>query len=245
MFTMIKESDTESLESEYEDIEQTSHGDPTRDADNTNINSEQELDYSPVRIAHEPTSPPEILEVTSEIEHETTHNQEPNDIANEDLKSAFENETTNAKVQGAYAQGHDIETEDLEIASQGTSKRTHEDTPMGEDENEDNPHNAPRREHPRYQLRPSPKTNYQPGFIYPSDYQAFQAIVNHSDVTENLSSHAYQLFHIANTKPMDVYCTILHVCFTQMSAEKGIRVFGQDAINALLKEFTQLNDQQV
>jgi len=30
-----------------------------------------------------------------------------------------------------------------------------------------------------------------------------------------------------------------------MSAEKGIQVFGQDAIDALLREFTQLNNQSM
>ena len=34
-------------------------------------------------------------------------------------------------------------------------------------------------------------------------------------------------------------------CFTQMSAAKGIMTYGQAAIDALMKEFSQLNDLKV
>ena len=43
----------------------------------------------------------------------------------------------------------------------------------------------------------------------------------------------------------DTLKRIVHICFNQMSAKKGIEKHGQDAINALLKEFAQIHDLSV
>ena len=38
------------------------------------------------------------------------------------------------------------------------------------------------------------------------------------------------------------YEKALHVMFTQMSAQKGIKMFGEKAVAAMFKELKQLND---
>lgn len=46
----------------------------------------------------------------------------------------------------------------------------------------------------------------------------------------------------ADTSPGDLFEFVCHFMFTQMHADKGIATYGQRAIDALLKEFAQLND---
>mmetsp|Transcript_1239 Transcript_1239/g.1759 ORF Transcript_1239/g.1759 Transcript_1239/m.1759 type:complete len:407 (-) Transcript_1239:1408-2628(-) len=43
----------------------------------------------------------------------------------------------------------------------------------------------------------------------------------------------------------DMFSKVVHVTFTQMSAKKGIKEFGERAIAAVLKEYRQLHDKQV
>ena len=40
----------------------------------------------------------------------------------------------------------------------------------------------------------------------------------------------------------DAYTNALHVLFTQMSAHKGIKLFGGQAVSAMFKELKQSND---
>ena len=46
-----------------------------------------------------------------------------------------------------------------------------------------------------------------------------------------------QLFNVR-----DAYTKALHVMFTQISAHKGIKLFGELAVSAMFKELKQLND---
>ena len=54
--------------------------------------------------------------------------------------------------------------------------------------------------------------------------------------------HQFIHFMNKNEKCVDTYQFIVAMCFTQMSAAKGIKMYGQAAVDALLKEFSQLND---
>lgn len=184
-----------------------------------------------MQILHEPTSPPGILEVASDDEYDAADDQHSNDS---------EGEALNTKNQGASAQDHSTEGEGFNITNQGASKQDHNTTEgmperkhdvpdstrntlLEGNENEDSPHDTPVTEHPRYQLCPRPKTNYEPGFVYCGNYQAFQATDDSLNTTNDLSLHAYPLFqteHAIDAKPMDIYRTIVHVCFTQMRWRK-------------------------
>ena len=48
----------------------------------------------------------------------------------------------------------------------------------------------------------------------------------------------------ATLKIRDTFKRFVNVCFTQMSGRAGIKKHGQAAINALLKEFKQLHDNE-
>ena len=43
----------------------------------------------------------------------------------------------------------------------------------------------------------------------------------------------------------DCYSEVVNVCFTQMTADKGIKTYGKRAVDAIFKEFAQLNDLSV
>ena len=58
-----------------------------------------------------------------------------------------------------------------------------------------------------------------------------------SDTTSEPSMEGTQLFQV-----QDSYEKAVHVMFTQMSAQKGIKLFGQKAIAAMMKELKQLNN---
>ena len=57
------------------------------------------------------------------------------------------------------------------------------------------------------------------------------------DVTIEPSVEGTQLFQV-----QDSYEKVVHVMFTQMSAHKGIKLFGEKAIAAMMKELKQLNN---
>ena len=82
------------------------------------------------------------------------------------------------------------------------------------------------------------------------------------DAAENAPSHGYNLrsnrfsgnyttpyqfiqFTNQNQRSVNTYQFIVAMCFTQMSASKGIKTYGQATINTLLKEFSKLNDLKV
>ena len=67
-----------------------------------------------------------------------------------------------------------------------------------------------------------------------------RSLVPNADISDDDSSStgdSIQLFQVQNS-----YEKALHVMFTQMSAHKGIKLFGQRAIAAMIKELKQLND---
>ncbi len=172
------------------------------------------------------------------------------------------------------SQGNDVDdnlSDDDEAPSHGDDDLSHDDPPNDDTETIDNPDmddtpdptptTEERSVAPRYNLRgnrersydhrldhrmDSADTNtksYDAPDITPTDNPSDDAAFTQTDNFCMLQDAMDTYKESGSTKPLEWYIT--NFMFTQMSARKGIKKFGEVAVNALFSEFVQLNDKSV
>ena len=80
-----------------------------------------------------------------------------------------------------------------------------------------------------YELRGNREPNYEHRFGFLQ--AAAENMVNNRKIDDEFMKHCYE--------------EVINICFTQMTAEKGIKKYGKKAVEAIFKEFAQLDDLKV
>ena len=216
----------EPMEDEEDDAEQPWNDDDDNDHDPNNDPNDEPVDHD---MNQNPGYVEEDVEALTHDEHEQDDNveaqerEEPAPTENQERdpidEETIENETSDndEPVENRSAQNHDEHGENTEETDDNDATSNNNDTPS-EGVNVGG-HN----------LRGSRDRNYDHRFTF---LQATAKIIDAGlDPTDEVLAGCHK--EIAN------------VCFTQMTANAGIKQFGQRAIDAIFAEFSQLFDLNV
>jgi hypothetical protein len=170
-------------------------------------------------------------ETVSEVEGAIDNNDDINNKESNESIQTFDIDNDDDESQRNTSNDNEINLNDNELDSINADPEvsfaseeyapeynTNEDD-ISYDEEENNDNDVPTH---GYNLRPNRERNYE---------------------------HKYGYSNINHHRPQDAfahrYGFALHVMMTQMSAKKGLQLFGEKAADAIVKEFKQLHDKEV